>query len=282
MNSAKDLRVAPIASGDAREFIKTHHYSGTFVRNSQLHMGAFLAGRLVGVASFGPPLDRRKLQGLVSDTEWAGFLELNRFAMIDNTPRNAESRFLSVAMRLLRSHAPHIVWVVSFADATRCGDGTIYRAAGFLLTGIKVNNQIWRGPGPDAQTVTRVTFTEDVVSRASMTMKGPNGASAIRRRLAAEGVYVEDGKASMASFRRAGWAPIRGFQLRYIYLMDPTDRSRLTVPVLPYSEIERRGASMYRGVARAGSIAADAPAIPAGEGGSTPTPALQSRHVGIE
>jgi hypothetical protein len=67
-----------------------------------------------------------------------------------------------------------------------------------------------------------------------------------------------------------------GFQLRYVYFLDPTARERLTVPILPFSEIERRGAGMYRGKPRAGSIAANAPADQAGEGGSTPTPALHS------
>jgi hypothetical protein len=35
---------------------------------------------------------------------------------------------------------------VSFADGTQCGDGTIYRASGFVLTGIKENDQIWQAP----------------------------------------------------------------------------------------------------------------------------------------
>ncbi len=45
-------------------------------------------------------------------------------------------------------------------------------------------------------------------------------------------------------------------------------------PVLPFSEIERRGAGMYRGVPRATSIVADASGVQPEEGGSTPTVAL--------
>ena len=76
-----------------------------------------------------------------------------------------------------------------------------------------------------------------------------------------------------------GLSRIEGQSLRYIYFLDPTARERLTVPVLPFSEIERRGAGMYRGkpISRAGSIDADAPVIQTGEGGSTPTPALHSK-----
>ena len=35
--------------------------------------------------------------------------------------------------------------------------------------------------------------------------------------------------------------------LRYIYFIDKSYRARLTAPELPFSEIERRGAKMYKG-----------------------------------
>ena len=78
----------------------------------------------------------------------------------------------------------------------------------------------------------------------------------------------------MKQYIEAGARPIPGFQLRYIYFLDPTYRDRLTVPVLPYDEIQRRGAGMYRGEPRAESIDSDAPAFHAGEGGAIPTSAL--------
>ena len=68
---------------------------------------------------------------------------------------------------------------------------------------------------------------------------------------------------------------IPGFQLRYIYFLYPTAKERLTVPIIPFSEIGKRGAGMYLGKKRAGTIDADGPAIHAGQGGSSPTPALQ-------
>ena len=55
------------------------------------------------------------------------------------------------------------------------------------------------------------------------------------------------GGSSMKRFREMGAKPKEGFQLRYIYFLDPEARSRLTVPEIPYSEIEQRGAKMYRG-----------------------------------
>jgi len=91
-------------------------------------------------------LDKRKLIGLVEGTKWNEFIELNRLAFTDTLPRNSESRALGVAMRLLRKYAPQLKWVISFADATQCGDGTIYRAAGFVLTSIKENQQLYTLP----------------------------------------------------------------------------------------------------------------------------------------
>lgn len=146
MASAKDLIVKPISAKDASRIIKAFHYSGKVVQNSQLHLGVFLNGRCGGAMQFGPSLDKRKIQGLVSGTLWNEFIELNRMAFADWLPRNSESRCIGYAMRWIRKKYPHIKWVVSFADGTQCGDGTIYRASGFVLTGIKENNQIWQAP----------------------------------------------------------------------------------------------------------------------------------------
>ena len=220
MASAKDLQVKPIASADAIAFVKAHHYSGKVAQNSQLHLGVFLHDRLHGVMQFGPSLDKRKIQGLVSGTLWHEFLELNRMAFDDVLPRNSESRALSVAWRLLKKHAPQVKWVVSFADGTQCGDGTIYRAAGFVLTTIKENAQILK--------------MADGTLIARKTLDNPNHMTA-------------GGKFGSSLAREQGAKPIYGFQLRYIYFLDKSYRARLTVPELAYSEIKARGATMYKG-----------------------------------
>jgi hypothetical protein len=62
---------------------------------------------------------------------------------------------------------------------------------------------------------------------------------------------METGGASMRVFKAAGFRPLDGFQLRYIYFLDPSWRARLTVPELPYSAIDEAGAGMYRGVKKA-------------------------------
>lgn len=237
--SAKALRLAPIAKADADRVVRQFHYSGSVVRNSQLHLGVFLDGRVEGAMQFGPPIDKRKAHTLVRDTPWNGMLELNRMAFGPKLPRNSESRALAVALRMVRSTYPHVQWILSYADATQCGDGTIYRAAGFLLTAIKKNTAIWSAGG---ETVTDLTVRAGaldgsgkagrIVNRVSLTIR-PDGATG--------------GGASMRAIREAGGAPLPGFQLRYIRFLDPTARERLAVPVLPYAAIEEHGAGMVRG-----------------------------------
>lgn len=268
MATAKDIHVAPISQKDAAALVKRIHYSGKVTQNSQLHFGVFLDGKLEGAMQFGPSLDKRKIQGLVSGTRWNDFLELNRMAFSDALPRNSESRALGIAFRLIRKHYPHIEWVVSFADGTQCGDGTIYRASGFVLTQIKKNTQMWSAPSGEKFSRTSLTDgrskqqqqqAKNVVSRTSMAKGGNNHAT---------------GAASMKSYADAGFEPLPGYQLRYIYFINPEARVRLTVPILPFSKIEELGAGMYRGEKITRVKKQDSGHHPE-LGGAVPTDALQ-------
>ena len=250
MGKAKDILLRPIPAAQANELVKRVHYSGKVVQNSQIHIGVFYDGRLEGAMQFGPSLDKRKIQGLVSGTAWHEFIELNRMAFSEALPRNSESRAIAIAMRLLKQYAPQIKWVISFADGTQCGDGTIYRASGFVLTDIRVNTEIFNMP--DGAVVNKFTYGK------------------------AQYVMLANGKANgRVHMDKMGAHLAGGFQLRYIYFIDPTYRQRLTVPELPYSEIERMGARMYKGQRLQAAGAADvAPDDQSGEGGLIPTPPL--------
>lgn len=59
---------------------------------------------------------------------------------------------------------------------------------------------------------------------------------------------VTGGKSDFAAYVKAAGATIlEGYQLRYIYFIDKRARARLTVPEIPFSEIDRVGAGMYKG-----------------------------------
>ena len=266
MGTAKQIHVAPISSKDARALVQRVHYSGKTVNNSQLHLGVFLEGKLEGAMQFGPSLDKRKIQGLVSGTGWNGFLELNRMAFSDRLPRNSESRALSVAFRMIKKTYPHIEWIVSFADGAQCGDGTIYRASGFVLTGIKKNNSLWVAP-------TGAVFPETSLRPGIGGAKQIEKAKAISRTTVTKGKHMVGGGSTMRPFVDAGFKPIPGFQLRYIYFLNTSAQSRLTVPIIPFVKIDEMGAGMYKGIKRDKQATAE---DHSDSGGAAPTVTLQS------
>jgi hypothetical protein len=244
MGDAKRLIVKPISASDANRIVKELHYSGKVVQNSQLHLGVFLDGKCGGAMQFGPSLDKRKIQTLVEGTLWNEFIELNRMAFADWLPRNGESRAIGYAFRWMRKQYPQLKWCISFADGTQCGDGTIYRASGFVLTGIKQNNQIWEAP-------TGEIFCDTSLRPGIGAKATRDKAQAIISRTTTKGSHIlETGASSMKQYKDAGWRPKVGFQLRYIYFIDPSCKEKLTVPILPFSEIDRIGAGMYKGKPR--------------------------------
>lgn len=221
MGRAKDIVLKVIPSKTANEFVKRHHYSGRVVQNSTLHLGAFLNGKLGGVMQYGNPIDKRKVLPLVStdnksiNAKWNEMLELNRMAFAPILPKNSESRCIAVSLRLIKKNAPHVKWILSFADGTQCGDGTIYRASGFHLTQIGKNTQLMEYQG-------------QVI--ANKTLDNPN--------------FKKLGLSS-GKLKKMGAKPLPGFQLRYIYIISPD--AKLAVPSIPFSKIQEVGASMYKG-----------------------------------
>lgn len=236
MGRALDVQLRVIPAKVANPFVDRVHYSGRHVNNSQLHFGAFLDGRLHGVMSFGPPMDKSKVLGLVEGTPWNGMIELNRMAFDDALPKNSESRCISVAMKMLRRNAPQVKWVLSFADGCQCGDGTIYRASGFVLTQVKPNSTILQLP--DGSTVAALTIS----AHQGLTRPELGGKSPLEM-FGAEHTFERYCKYT-------GAKRLQGYMLRYIYFIDKNWRKRLTVPELPYTAIAEAGAGMYRGERR--------------------------------
>lgn len=233
MGRAKEIAVKVIPSSIANAFMKKHHYSKKVVNNSKLHFGVFFEGELHGVMSYGSSLDKSKIIGLVEGTKWNEFLELNRMAFDDVLPRNSESRAISMSMKLIKRNAPHVKWIISFADGCQCGDGTIYRASNFVLTGMKKNKSLYR------------LKTGEVIHKITL----QSSPMQPRPELGGRTLYdVSGGTYSVKEWERiTGAKPIEGFQLRYIYFIDKKYRERLTVPEIPFSKIDEVGAGMYKG-----------------------------------
>lgn len=226
MGRAKEIIVKVIPSKIANEFVKKHHYSGKVAATGLVCFGAFLDGRIIGVAQWGRPINKYLHLHIVENTKWNDFLELNRLVCIDDTPKYTESRFIKVCLLLIKKQAPQVKWVMSFADATQCGDGTIYRASGFVLTNINDSKQLYQLPNGDTLHLMGLQGGQHGALRKKMLESGYGNAKKYM-------VEVLRGK------------PLVGKQLKYIYLIDKT--CKITVPILPFSKIDEMGAGMYKG-----------------------------------
>ena len=208
---AKQLKVKVISAKLGNEFIKENHYSGKVAPNSQLHFGVYFNGGLHGVMQYGPSINKKGTKNLVEGTGMYEFVELNRMAFDDVLPKNSESRAIAVTLKLIKKQAPHIKWVISFADATSCGDGAIYRTSGFKLVGVAKNTALRENPE-----------TGEVMHTIQAYHKN----------------LTKEFKA---------YKPLVGFQIKYIYFIDKGCEARLTVPILPFSYLDEVGARMYKG-----------------------------------
>lgn len=220
MGRAKEIVVKVIPSKIANEFVKQNHYSGKVVPNSTLHFGCFLDGKLHGVMQYGPSINKKGTINLVEGTGWNEFIELNRMAFDDYLPKYSESRCIAISIRLIKKNAPHIKWIISFADGTQCGDGTIYRASGFKLVGLSKNAGICKLNGK----VVHIKKTYDLKLTSSF-MK----------------------KSDIPKLKEKGYDAeiIDGYQLKYIYLIDKN--MTISKDILPFNEIYKQGAGMYKG-----------------------------------
>lgn len=236
MASVKDIVVKPISRKVADEYVIKHHYSGKVDPRTQLCFGCFLNGVLGGVMQFGPSINKHASINVVKNTGWNDFMELARMAFGDLLPKNSESRCISVAMKLIKKNYPNIRWIVSYADGTQCGDGTIYRASGFKLIDIKKNSSMWRMP--DGNVFCSLIFNPSF---------SPNCKNSTAQKYGKVGEY--ETWSSTRFLKHIGAEAIDGFQLKYIYFLDKSAEKDLTVPILPFSEIDKVGARMYKGVA---------------------------------
>jgi hypothetical protein len=240
MFTAKEIVIKAIDSKSSRAIVERYHYSGKCTQNSQIHFGVFLGGKLEGALQFGPSIDKRRM----AQNLGVGFnetLELNRMALSDVCPKNSESRALGVCLRIIKKRYPHLKVVVSFADACQCGDGTIYRAAGFKLHSFKKNISLMRAK--DGSVVAKKSLDDKIDPKT-----GRYGSSGL------------------------GLRPIDGYQMKYLFFLDKSlERNFLFVDFDKIPDSVR----MYRGSKRV-EHDNNAPSFHEGEGGAEPTSALHS------
>ena len=198
----QDLVVMPISHKVAKALLERSHYLHSLPGGTRLAFGVFSGSRLLGVITVGagPPNAHRLVEGAGRNQ----CATLTRLWLSDELPRNSESRVLGVVLRALVRHTD-LKFLLSYADPAQGHRGTIYQASNWLYTGLSDATPLY-----------------DI---------GDGRARHSRSLAHAYGTH------SVAHFRRHG-VPIRVVpqvaKHRYFYFLDPSWRSRLRVPALPY------------------------------------------------
>lgn len=123
--SALSLTVYPIEFARAKALNRLWHSRLPRLGSKQARLcyAAEFDGVIYAVAIWSRPIAR-----FLPQTDW---LELQRFAIAPDAPRNTASRVLAVMTRLIRKKLPAITLLISYQD-TEVHTGTIYRAAGWV------------------------------------------------------------------------------------------------------------------------------------------------------
>jgi len=120
-----------------RTFLSTWHYSDYTKVQAKETFGLFRDGpflpELIGVCIYTRPAGPTAAQKYYpQDPDKC--LELRRLCLVDDTPKNAESFFVSRTIKWLKKHSEW-KFIVSYADPEQGHTGTIYRAANFKYEG---------------------------------------------------------------------------------------------------------------------------------------------------
>ena len=197
----KEFFIQKIDTKTAKEYIIKNHYAHGCHNGPSPCYGLFrytgdgLFGqdvKLIGVCMFATPCSEAVRASLFGEEYKDNVTELHRLHILDETPNNTESWFVSRCLKLLIEDKPRIWGVISFSDSTEGHEGTIYKATNAFRCG-KTGS---------------ATFFMDKDGRLHHPRQS--------------GVNVTD---EMAKER--GWTPVkRDSKNRYIYILGKDKRER--------------------------------------------------------
>jgi hypothetical protein len=175
MSEVKGYTVEKIDSKFARPFVQKWHYSKTLPASVEI-FGLFRKNELIGVAAYGHPAMRNQANCYDID------IELRRLCLIDDTPKNAESRFISLTIKQLKKVGYKAV--LSLADPEHGHIGTIYKASNFEYLGEE------RGGGSRLI----VIDGEPIHSRSAWAKYGTSGINSLKKLLGEDRVQGRNKK----------------------------------------------------------------------------------------
>ena len=200
--------VRQIPGGRGRDFIKAYHYSRG-CHNGPMCWGLFDGDDLIGVCAFATPNSEAVRASVFGPEHKAHVTELHRLVVLNGTPTNTESWFISRALRGLHGYRPNVWAVVTFADETEGHLGIIYQATNALYQGVTGRARFWRDPD------------------GRLRHPRQNGHNVTPEEAAARGWVAENREAKHRYVYLLGSGPAHRRQLRRM----------LTRPTLPYPRV---------------------------------------------
>jgi hypothetical protein len=237
MSTKPILKLDWCSHAAAKYAVEHWHYSKCLPHQKLVKLGVWENALFVGALIFGDGANQNIMTpyGLTYNEG----CELVRIALTRHT--TPVSRIIRVALHLLYNFLPRLRLVVSFADPAHGHVGAIYQASNWLYTG--------KTSASDEYIVHGKRFQ----GRALRSTRSTHGLRAIPAKNVVEWAQkVLDPQACV----------VKGTSKhRYLYPLDAAMRAQILPLAKPYPK-------------RAVSTAASAPVLQAGEGGSSPTTAL--------
>ena len=136
-----DIVAIPFAV--AKEFVYRHHYAKMIPSTTVACYGLMVEGKLRGICSWGYGVrPRHTIEKWFPTLGVRDYLELGRLCLLDEMPRNSESRFLSLVIRQIKADYPHLKMLLSWADGLRGKPGYVYQACSWLYGGY-INSEFY-------------------------------------------------------------------------------------------------------------------------------------------
>ena len=123
-----DYEVKRIPCKLAKEYITKNHYSHGCSNAPSPCYGLYDNEELIGCPMFATPCSENVRASVFGVERKDNVTELHRLHILDGTPKNTESYFISRCLKLLRKDKPNIHGVISFSDLTEGHTGIVYKA----------------------------------------------------------------------------------------------------------------------------------------------------------
>ena len=131
----ENYEVKRIGTKEAKEYIHANHYSHGSHNSPSPCYGLFEEDNLIGVLMFATPCSENVRSSIFGEEHKSHVIELHRLHILDITPKNTESWFISRCFKQLKIDRPDIWAVLSFSDNTEGHNGVIYQATNAYYVG---------------------------------------------------------------------------------------------------------------------------------------------------